>query len=463
MFKHEPNLEKQFGQQYLDILKEANNGQADALYSLGNMYSETMIRIRNSYINEFGKVSGAYHLANDRSWTCISPKEMVKQCYELAAEKGHAGAMFELGRFYHNGYEDSKDYANALKWYKKAEKLGNTDVYYWLASIYWNRYNRWEENDIIKAYNYMLKAAQVQENKENVLYRYCLGEICLDCLECEKIPQQKKKEDILKEAEQYFLKAYSLSLKDDVLYKDILEKLVQLYLGHYGNEKNLEKAWFYGQEAVEQKSGYAAFLLAKELLDNDLDKKKIAISYLNKALEYKYPKVEEVELLLYQYGAWIPRRELQVSQKDILDLSSDFYYGHIDKKDRVYVAEYIRNQLEISMNISESQGILTFYKEILTLLKWVTYNGRIQLCVHSQWSYKIISDLSEVYMNQFLDGTLTKEYSDMIEKASGMPELDYRRKSFEELPERIWIHKDSELAEKINVCYPEFLVYKESE
>ncbi|MDA9224707.1 sel1 repeat family protein [Tateyamaria sp.] len=77
----------------------AEQGDADAQYNLGFMYSE-------------GK-----GVPQDYA-------EAVKW-YRLAAEQGHAEAQNKLGTRYDNGMGVPQDYAEAVKWYRLAAEQGN--------------------------------------------------------------------------------------------------------------------------------------------------------------------------------------------------------------------------------------------------------------------------------------------------------------------------------------------------
>ena len=49
--------------------------------------------------------------------------------YERAAEFGHAGAMTHLGQLSEDGLDVPQDFANARHWYEKAAALGNAAVH----------------------------------------------------------------------------------------------------------------------------------------------------------------------------------------------------------------------------------------------------------------------------------------------------------------------------------------------
>ena len=45
------------------------------------------------------------------------------------AEQGYAPAQYELAMLYHYGYGVTKDYKEAVRWYRKAAKQGNASAY----------------------------------------------------------------------------------------------------------------------------------------------------------------------------------------------------------------------------------------------------------------------------------------------------------------------------------------------
>lgn len=52
------------------------------------------------------------------------------------AQSGDASAMYRLGRIYATGSGVERDYVEAFNWYKRAAKAGNTDAMYALGEAY---------------------------------------------------------------------------------------------------------------------------------------------------------------------------------------------------------------------------------------------------------------------------------------------------------------------------------------
>jgi TPR repeat protein len=78
--------------------------------------------------------------------------------YERAAELGHAGAMTHMGRLSEHGRDVPQDFANARRWYEKAAAVGHAAAMSNLADLL--RYGRGVAPDLPAAASWYLKAAQ---------------------------------------------------------------------------------------------------------------------------------------------------------------------------------------------------------------------------------------------------------------------------------------------------------------
>src|SRR5262245_27366932 len=114
-------------------LEAADRGHAGAMNDLGGVF-------------EYG-VGVPKNLATALVW------------YEKAAEFGHAGAMTHMGQLSEDGLEIPQDFANARHWYEKAAALGNAASMNNLADLY--RYGRGVAPDLPAAANWYLKAAKM--------------------------------------------------------------------------------------------------------------------------------------------------------------------------------------------------------------------------------------------------------------------------------------------------------------
>ena len=95
-----------------NCLTEAEQGQAEAQYTLGLMY-------------HYG-----HPVTQDY-------KEAVKW-WRKAAEQGIAGAQYNLGLMYSEGLGVTQDYKEAVKWYTKAAEQGFAKAQYNLGDMYRN-------------------------------------------------------------------------------------------------------------------------------------------------------------------------------------------------------------------------------------------------------------------------------------------------------------------------------------
>jgi len=120
----------------------ANQGDIDAMVSLGNIY----YGIRNDFNTAFHYYSDAAYAGDAEAQLSLAYMylrgEGVEQDYEKAfkwteksAEQGLAQAQNELGR----AYEQMKqDYNKAIEWYKKAAVQGYQDAQKNLDRLYEN-------------------------------------------------------------------------------------------------------------------------------------------------------------------------------------------------------------------------------------------------------------------------------------------------------------------------------------
>jgi hypothetical protein len=79
--------------------------------------------------------------------------------YERAAKLGHASAMTYMGQLSENGVDVPQDFATARDWYEKAAALGNAAAMNNLANLL--RYGRGVAPNLSAAADWYLKAAQL--------------------------------------------------------------------------------------------------------------------------------------------------------------------------------------------------------------------------------------------------------------------------------------------------------------
>ena len=103
-----------------NLRKEAQQGDAEAQFYLGNMYY-------NGEGVPFVDGSGGEGVTQDYA-------EAAKW-YRKAAEQGHPWAQTYLGWMYDTGKGVTQDYAEAVKWYRKAAEQGNAMAQHFLGLL----------------------------------------------------------------------------------------------------------------------------------------------------------------------------------------------------------------------------------------------------------------------------------------------------------------------------------------
>lgn len=87
---------------------------------------------------------GAQYLVGKAYFDGVSsPKKIpdlpkAKAWFEMAAERNHAPAIYQLGIMYKGGYGIARDSAIAAQWFEKAAELGNADAMFMLGNLYLN-------------------------------------------------------------------------------------------------------------------------------------------------------------------------------------------------------------------------------------------------------------------------------------------------------------------------------------
>jgi len=106
--------ESQIDEEAFRWLKEAaEQGDADAQYTLGLMYYNGGQRVTQSY-------EKAFH------W------------FEKAAYQGEVDAQYSLGVMYRDGHGVDQDYAAAISWFTEAAEQDNADAHFNLGVMYLN-------------------------------------------------------------------------------------------------------------------------------------------------------------------------------------------------------------------------------------------------------------------------------------------------------------------------------------
>lgn len=131
---------------FKEILLKANQGDAEAMCSLGCCYThgDGVETDRDKALVWYQK---AVELGNARAMrelaTCYfcgyGVRQNMKKAFELyhkAAAHGYTKAMYDIGHCYDEGYGVEKDIEEALKWYREAAEKGEGDSIRRLSHLY---------------------------------------------------------------------------------------------------------------------------------------------------------------------------------------------------------------------------------------------------------------------------------------------------------------------------------------
>ena len=138
------------------LTNEANQGDKNAQYKLGNYY-DSGLKIEQNYDEAF-------------KW------------YKKAAEQGHIDAQYNLGIYYKNGYGIEQNYDEAFKWLEKATEQGHIDAQSELeeTQYYLGLYYE-QKGNYLEAFKWFEKIAE--KGHRNAQYHlgllYFVGKLCL--------------------------------------------------------------------------------------------------------------------------------------------------------------------------------------------------------------------------------------------------------------------------------------------
>lgn len=219
LFINEAGAEKDTERAYGYLMQSAENGNEDALVTLGKLFAgsfeedgdkEDIIKSIDYFSKaaKFGSVEAIFNLgeiyrkywANDDRW------ERSFQWYKRAALLGSAEAQYWIADYYENGSGVAKDTQQAIVWYQKsaeqgyvdaqislaicyrdgvgvekdinqtcywlekAGNIGNVDAQFWLARHYF------ENKEVEKAFPWYMKAAELGDAKAQNMVGRCYRE-----------------------------------------------------------------------------------------------------------------------------------------------------------------------------------------------------------------------------------------------------------------------------------------------
>jgi TPR repeat protein len=120
---------------FAKLFEEANNGNRDAAWQLGDLYREAAHGVKFSPKQAFrwyaesalaGSPTGQNNVgaAFENGLGCKQSYQKARKWYELAANQGLNVAMANLAFLYLHGYGTRPDKAEALKWFKRGAAAG---------------------------------------------------------------------------------------------------------------------------------------------------------------------------------------------------------------------------------------------------------------------------------------------------------------------------------------------------
>jgi len=139
------------------------------------------------------------------------------------ATKGDANAQKELGYYFEHGQDVEQDYKEAFKWYKKAALQEHIIAQFNLGLCYFN--GRGVKENLGEAANWFKKAAL----QGDAYAQFLLGV-------CYEVRQNYK------EAFNWYTKAFKLGLSDSKAFKELKDKLIEIYINGFGCKRNYDKA-----------------------------------------------------------------------------------------------------------------------------------------------------------------------------------------------------------------------------
>lgn len=266
-----------YGQKYADALEKANKGEAYAFCLLGQMFEDSVHHARQK---------------RDYDYPPIGYDEAAKIYYELAVLSGYSRGAYYLGESYREG----KDYKQSEKWLLYAAEQNITEAYYALGKVY---QEMWKQEHLVKH----LERAQIWKQKAlelegKVVNWMDMADFYKDILINGEINEPEKKRGLLSKMTEYYLKA--AGPQNHWMRRRVNEELVSVFLGDYGNQPDVEKAFLYGNAAMRERSSYAAFRLGQYLVENKPSEQEKIIYYLERAVDYP-GSVEGSRELLQDY------------------------------------------------------------------------------------------------------------------------------------------------------------------
>jgi TPR repeat protein len=245
------------------------------------------------YLKESQKLSGAasYELGIDHYYGLKGKSKDYTQAvswYRKAAEQGYLAAQFNLGHMYQEGYGVSKDFGLAVYWYRKAAEQDLRQAQYNLGFMYLNGYG--VSKDVSQAMSWYRKAAEqdLGEAQHNLggMYEHGIG-VSKD--------HRQAISWYLKAAEQGFAEAqYNVGL---------------MYQQGKGVSQDSSLALSWWEKSAEQgfaNAQYALGIMYKEGYGVSKDAR-LAVSWYNKAAEQDLAEAQYALGVMYHSGSGVTK------------------------------------------------------------------------------------------------------------------------------------------------------------
>lgn len=177
---------KKLPQDFLKMMDDAEQGNANAQYYLGKcyLYGLGVDSNKDEAMRWFLKAAKQGEGRAQDQLCCYYIGSGSKQNYteaanwsRKAAEQGFVRAQFVLGWCYYNGKGVTKNYTEAVKWYRKAAEQGNSNAQNILGDCYYD--GEGVEKNYTEAANWYRKAAEQgnasAQSNLGMCYRYGNG------------------------------------------------------------------------------------------------------------------------------------------------------------------------------------------------------------------------------------------------------------------------------------------------
>lgn len=165
------------------VYQKALNGNADAQFEIGKLFSEGKI-IKQNFESAFFWLSKACKQNHAKAFQYLgncylcgegvpADAEKAMECYKRSGELGCGGGFYNLGFAYYNGMGSKVDCDKAVFYLDKAGKMGEPDGFTGAGIVCLHRGDG--KNDPIKAIEYFVQALSMNENDSKALFK--MGEM----------------------------------------------------------------------------------------------------------------------------------------------------------------------------------------------------------------------------------------------------------------------------------------------